>query len=92
MLRRYVLCLVNVLVDAFGNAIRWIVGMKDCLGLVRGWRAVTGLLLGILELVNRLLRAGDRYLEEVGKKLKYRSYFETVVRPMRIRYRELKKR
>ena len=92
MLRRHVLYLVNVLVDAFENAIGRIVAMKDSLCLIRGWRAVTRVLLGFLEQVNRLLRAGERYLEEVGKKLKYRSHFETVVRPMQIRYRELKKK
>jgi hypothetical protein len=92
MLTRHVLYLVNVLVDAFENVIGWIVGIKDSLCLVWGRRAVVEPILGILDYVNRLLRVGERYLQGVGEKLRYRSYFETVVRPMKTRYRELKKR
>lgn len=92
MLIRHVAYLVNVLVAAFKDAIAWIVGMKDSLCLAYGRRALVEPMFEILEYVNRLLRVGERYLEGVGDRLKYRSYFETVTRPMRARYRELKKR
>ena len=91
MLIRHVLYLVNVLVRAFERSIGWVVGVMESLFLIRGRRMVLTLFFKILEAVDRLLLVGKRYLEQVRKTLRYRLYFETVTRPMRARYKELKK-
>jgi hypothetical protein len=63
----------------------------ESLFLIRGRRMVLTLFFKILEAVDRLLLVGKRYLEQVRKTLRYRLYFEVVTRPMRARYKELKK-
>jgi hypothetical protein len=92
MLIRHVLFLVNVLVGAFEKTIGWIVGMKDSLYLICGPKIVVELVLEALDSAGKVLRAGKRYLEQVGRTLRYRQYFEAVVQPMRTRYRELKRK
>jgi len=84
MLVRIVLYLVNVLVRAFERAIGWVVGIMDSPCLVCSRRIV-------LKYVDRWLLVGKRYLEQVRTSLRYRMYFEAVTRPMRARYKELKK-
>jgi len=91
MLVRHVLYLVNVLVRAFERAIGWVVGVMDSLFLIRGRRMVLTLFFKILEAVDGLLLVGKRYLEQVRTSLRYRMYFDAVTRPMRARYKELKK-
>lgn len=91
MLVRHVLYLVNVLVRAFERAIGWVVGVMDSLFLIRGRRMVLTLFFKILETVDGLLLVGKRYLEQVRTSLRYRMYFDAVTRPMRARYKELKK-
>ena len=91
MLVRHVLYLVNVLVRAVERAIGWVVGVMDSLFLIRGRRMVLTLFFKILEAVDGLLLVGKRYLEQVRTSLRYRMYFDAVTRPMRARYKELKK-
>jgi len=91
MLVRHVLYLVNVLVRAFERAIGWVVGVMDSLFLIRGRRMVLTLFFKIFEAVDRWLLVGKRYLEQVRTSLRYRMYFDAVTRPMRARYKELKK-
>lgn len=91
MLVRHVLYLVNVLVRAFERVIGWVVGVMDSLFLIRGRRMVLTLFFKILETVDGLLLVGKRYLEQVRTSLRYRMYFDAVTRPMRARYKELKK-
>ncbi len=91
MLVRHVLYLVNVLVRAFERVIGWVVGVMDSLFLIRGRRMVLTLFFKILEAVDGLLLVGKRYLEQVRTSLRYRMYFDAVTRPMRARYKELKK-
>jgi hypothetical protein len=92
MLIKHVLYLVNVLVEAFEYTIGWIVGVVDSLGVICGRRIVVDLLLKALKWIDLLLVVGKRYLEQVRKTLRYRLYFEAVTGPMRIRYRELRRR
>jgi hypothetical protein len=92
MLIKHVLYLVNVLVRVFERTIGWVIGLMDSIGLFRSRRVVVELVLETLEWIDRLLLLGKRYLERVGKTLRYRLYFEAVTRPMRSRYRELKRR
>ncbi len=91
MLVRHVLYLVNVLVRAFERAIGWVVGVMDSLFLIRGRRMVLTLFFDALKYVDRWLLVGKRYLEQVRTSLRYRMYFDAVTRPMRARYKELKK-
>jgi len=92
MLIKYGLYIVNVLVTAFERTIGWVVGVMDSLVVICGRRVVVELILEILDWIDRLLVLGKRYLERVRKTLRYRLYFESVTGPMRIRYRELKRR
>ena len=92
MLIQYGLFLVNVLVRAFERTIGWVVGVMDSLGVICGRRLVVQFILEILDVIDRLLLLGKRYLERVRTTLRYRLYFEAVTMPMRIRYRELKRR
>jgi hypothetical protein len=91
MLIKHLLYLVNVLVRAFEAAIGWVVGVMDSLFVIHGRRMVLTLFFKILEVVDRLLLLGKRYLEQVRKTLRYRLYFEAVTHPMRARHRQLKK-
>jgi hypothetical protein len=84
--------LVNVLVRAFERAIGWILGLMDSLVVTYGRRVVVEFVLQSLAWVDRLLLFGKRYLEQVRTTLRYRLYFEAVTGPMRVRYRELKRR
>ena len=92
MLIRHLLYLIIILVRVFEGAIGWVVGVIGSLCLIRGHRMVLTVFFEILEAVDRLLLVGKRYLEQVRKTLRYRLYFEAVTRPMRTRYRELKRR
>ena len=92
MLIQPVLYLVGVLVRTFEKTISWIVDLRNSLYMICGQRIVVELVLEILGSVNKILLFGKRYLERVGRTLRYRLYFEAVVRPMRLRYRELKRR
>jgi len=92
MLIKYGLYIVNVLVTAFERTIGWVVGVMDSLVVICGRRVVVELILEILDWIDGLLVLGKRYLERVRKTLRYRLYFESVTGPMRIRYRELKRR
>ncbi|MCK5008307.1 MAG: hypothetical protein KAR73_13030 [Spirochaetales bacterium] len=91
MLVRHVLYLINVLVRTFERAIGWVVGVMDSIRLICSRRIVVGLFFDVLEYVDRWLLVGKRYLEQVRTSLRYRLYFEAVTRPMRARYKELKK-
>lgn len=91
MLIKYVLNLVNILVRGFEATTSWVVEIIDSLGVIRGPRIVVEQVLRILESLGRLLAVGKGYLEQVRKTLRYRLYFEAVTRPMRTRYRELKR-
>jgi len=92
MLIKYGLYILNVLVTAFERTIGWVVGVMDSLVVICGRRVVVELILEILDWIDGLLVLGKRYLERVRKTLRYRLYFESVTGPMRIRYRELKRR
>jgi hypothetical protein len=92
VLVKYGLYLVNVLVAAFERAISRVVGVMDTLGVIRSPRIAVDLVLEILELIDRLLLLGKRYLERVRRTMRYRLYFEAVTGPMRTRYRELKRK
>ena len=92
MLIKYGLYILNVLVTAFERTIGWVVGVMDSLVVICGRRVVVELILETLDWIDRLLVLGKRYLERVRKTLRYRLYFESVTGPMRIRYRELKRR
>ena len=91
MLVRHVLYLVNVLVRAFERAIGWVVGIRDSLCLVCSRRSALILFFGVFKYVNRWLLVRKRYLEQVRLSLRYRMYFDAITRPMRARYKELKK-
>lgn len=92
MLIRYVLFLVNVLVRAFEKTIDWIVDVTDSIWRIGGPRNVVRLIFAALGWVDRLLFVGNRYLKQVRRSLQYRLHFESVVRPMRNYYRELKRK
>jgi len=91
MLVRHVLYLVNILVRAFERAIGWVVGLRDSLCSICTRRSVLILFFDIFRYVDRWLLTGKRYLEQVHTSLRYRLYFDAVTRPMRARYKELKK-
>jgi hypothetical protein len=91
MLIKHLLYLVNVLVRAFEGAIGWVMGVMESLRLIRGCRMIVISFLQIFRAVDRLLLVGKRYLEQVRGTLRYRLYFESVTRPMRARYKQLKR-
>lgn len=91
ILMRQVYFLINVLVRAFEAAIAWMVGMMDLLCLTPGRRIVKIFELAVLQQLDRLLVMCRRYLMRVGRILRYRLYFEHATRPMRLRYRQLKR-
>ena len=87
----HIVYLANSLVRTLERAIGWIVELTESLYSICGRKFAVRLLCEILDGVESLLLVGKRYLERVRKTLQYRLYFETVIQPMRKRYKQLKR-
>ena len=87
-----VLFLVNTLMRGVDKALGWIIGFMEWVYRFWGKSVIRKWFFKFLKTANRLMSAGKKYLEQVGKTLRYRLYYATVTKPMKSFYRELRRR